>query len=127
VYIIPFSDQSVADSRYVVNEGCVFGKKHRKSRVRFINLSPDAPSYSLEIQGDATTLSDRAFKTATLFKYIADKPKAKLLLRDKSTGQVIFTLPGIEFKKGFVYSVWTKGLTATTVEAQKISLKVSLH
>ncbi|RNL54309.1 hypothetical protein, partial [Pedobacter jejuensis] len=72
-------------------------------------------------------ICNRAFKTATPFKYITDNAKATLLLKDKATGQVLFTLPDVELKKGFVYSVWAKGLNATTVDTQKISLKVSAH
>ncbi|RZJ83975.1 MAG: DUF4397 domain-containing protein, partial [Chryseobacterium sp.] len=102
-------------------------KNLERVQVRFINLSPDAPAYNLEIQNDTTTFNDRTFKSATAFKYIADKTKATLLLKDKATGQVLVTLSDVELKKGFIYSVWAKGLTGTTVDAQKVSLKVSVH
>ncbi|TCD28656.1 DUF4397 domain-containing protein [Pedobacter psychrodurus] len=102
-------------------------KNTEKAQVRFINLSPGAPSYNLEIQGDTTTFNDKAFKAATSFKYVTDKAKVTLLLKDKATGQVLATLADVELKKGFVYTIWSKGLAVTTVDAQKISLKVSAH
>ncbi|RZJ78950.1 MAG: DUF4397 domain-containing protein, partial [Chryseobacterium sp.] len=42
-----------------------------KTKVRFINLIPDAPALTLEIVGDPTAFSNKAFKEYTTFENVA--------------------------------------------------------
>jgi len=97
-----------------------------KAQVRFANLSSDSPAYNLELEGDTTTFSDRAYKTLTPYKYV--KPAIfKVLLRNKATNEVVATSENIELKANKYYTIWAKGLITTTVDAQKIGIQVSQH
>lgn len=95
-----------------------------KAQVRFANLSPNSPSYNLELQGDTTTFSDRAYKTLTPYKYV--KPAIfKVLLRNKTTNEIVASVENVELKANRYYTIWAKGLAGTDVEAQKLGIKVT--
>lgn len=97
-----------------------------KAQIRFANLSSDSPAYNLELQGDTTTFSDRAYKTLTPYKYV--KPAIfKVLLRNKATNDIVATLDNVELKANKYYTIWAKGLVNTTVDAQKLSIQLSEH
>lgn len=97
-----------------------------KAQLRFANLSSDSPAYSLELEGDTTAFADRSYRALTPFKYV--KPAIyKLLLRNTSTNAVVASMENVEFKANKYYTVWAKGLQTTTVEAQKLGIKVSEH
>ena len=98
-----------------------------KPKVRFINLSPDAPVYDFEIEGDTTTFKNKAFKAYTEFKDVAIKTDAKLLIKDHATGAVKATLTDVDLEKGRIYTIWAKGLNNTTETSQALSIKVSRH
>lgn len=98
-----------------------------KARVRFINLSPDAPSYNLEITGDTTAFADRTYKTFTAFKSVNPQTSVVLNLRDKATNAIVASIPNVEFRDQKYYTVWAKGLVTTSVVAQKVTLQVSQH
>jgi hypothetical protein len=102
-------------------------KNNDKAQIRFVNLSPDTTSLSLEIQGDTTSFTNRIFKAASAFKYVAGKSNATFLLKKKATGQVLVTVTDVEIKNGFLYTIWSKGLPITSDADQKLSLKVSSH
>ncbi|MCD0489747.1 DUF4397 domain-containing protein [Pedobacter sp. MC2016-14] len=97
-----------------------------KAKVRFVNLSPDAPALNLEVVGDATPFTDLAYKAFTPFKDVTPAT-ATLKLTNKTTGALVATLENVELKKGKTYTIWAKGLVTTTVDAQKLSIKVTEH
>jgi hypothetical protein len=97
-----------------------------KAQIRFANLSSDAPSLDLELQGDTTSFSDRAYKALTPYKYV--KPAIfKVLLKNKGTNTVVASLDNVELKANKYYTIWAKGLYNTDVVAQKISIQLSEH
>jgi hypothetical protein len=97
-----------------------------KSNVRFINLSADAPAYSLELVGDTTTFNNVAYKAYTRFKDI--KPATyTAILKNTATNATVATLQNVEITKQNSYTIWAKGLTNTTVEQRKLSLQLSRH
>jgi hypothetical protein len=97
-----------------------------KTKLRFGNLSPDAPAMSLEIVGDTTQFANKAYKTFTAFKTI--KPgKFTLNLRNNATNAVVATMPDVELLPDKAYTIWAKGLTTTTVDAQKLGIHIINH
>lgn len=98
-----------------------------KSQIRFINLSPNSPSYSLEIEGDTTAFADKQFKQLTPFKVVNAKAAVKVNLRDKATNAVVATLSNVELKGQNVYTIWAKGIVGATVDSQKIGIEVTKH
>ena len=98
-----------------------------KARVRFINLSADAPAVKLEINGDTTAFANRTFKTFTAFKSVNPQTTVTLTLRDQSSNAVLATLPNVEFRDQTYYTVLAQGLINTTDATVKLSLQVSKH
>jgi hypothetical protein len=86
--------------------------KASSAQIRFINLSPDAPKYSLEIAGDTTSFSNKAFKEFTEFRYVPAKAGITLNLKNTATNEIVATLTDVEFKNDVVYTVWAKGLAS---------------
>ena len=82
------------------------------AQVRFVNLSPDAPNYSLEYVGDTTTFNNRAYKEFTPFKYVPAKTGITLNLKNTATNAVVATLPNIELRNGVIYTIWARGLVS---------------
>lgn len=97
-----------------------------KTKIRFGNLSPDAPAMSLEIVGDTTQFANKAYKTFTAFKNL-QPGKFTLNLKDNATNTVLATMPNVELLANKVYTIWAKGLVNTTVEAQKLGIHVINH
>jgi hypothetical protein len=98
-----------------------------KAQIRFINLSPDAPAYNLEYEGDTTAFTNRAYKDYTAFKNVPAKTGITLNLKNAATNAVVATLPNIELKNRQTYTIWAKGLsvTASPDTTQKLSLKIT--
>lgn len=97
-----------------------------KTKIRFGNLSPDAPSTNLEIVGDTTKFQNNGYKTFTIFKNI-NPGKFTLNLRDAATNSVIATMANVELLPDKIYTIWAKGLINTTVDAQKLGIHLINH
>lgn len=82
-----------------------------KAKVRFINLSADAGSLDLNINGQPTVLfAKQDFKVAS--PYVAVDPNASYTLEVKATGTatVLASLPATKIEKGKIYTVYLRGL-----------------
>ena len=97
-----------------------------KAKIRFANLSADSPSLKMELEGDTTTFTDRAFKTLTAFKNVTPA-KYKITLKNNATGAVVATLADVQIDRANFYTVWAKGLNTTTVTDSKLAIKVDKH
>jgi hypothetical protein len=97
-----------------------------KTKVRFGNLSPDAPAVTLEIVGDTTQFNNQNYKKFSIFKTM--KPgKFTLNIKNTSTNSVLATMANVEFLPDKVYTVWAKGLTSSNVDAQKLGIHIINH
>lgn len=98
-----------------------------KAKIRFINLSPDAPAYSLQYEGDTATFANRAYKEYTPFKNVPAKTSANFNLINTATSAVVATISGIEIKSGGTYSIWAAGLGTPANDTQKLGIKVTFQ
>jgi hypothetical protein len=97
-----------------------------KTKVRFGNLSPDAPAITLEVVGDTTQFKNQGYKVFSGFKTM--KPgKFTLNLKNTSTNSVLATMANVEFLPDKVYTVWAKGLTSASLDAQKLGIHIINH
>lgn len=94
------------------------------AKVRFINLSPDAPELSLTVEGDTTAFSG-TYKNTTAFKNIKVKASHRLVLRNKTSGAELANLGDVAMTSGRFYTFWAKGLINTTETNKKISIKAN--
>lgn len=119
--------KTAEDVDYLVLNDTPSAPGENQANIRFVNLSPDAGSLSLELVGDATNkFDDRVFKAATPFIPVT-AVKSSFVLRDKASGTVKATLNDVMLAKQKTYTIWAKGLETTTTDAFKLSIQVTEH
>lgn len=85
-----------------------------KAKIRFIHLSPDAPSLDFGVQGaDTLIANDKAFKEVEEFSQIEAEETYTFYIGEHSSGNVVHTF---EFtpKTNMIYTIWVKGLFEST-------------
>jgi len=97
-----------------------------KTKVRFINLMPDAPALSMEIVGEPTTFSNKAYKDVTNFENVTSGVRT-ILLKNAATNVTLATLTDYDLKADKIYTIWAKGLIATAITTQNPGLQVINH
>lgn len=96
-----------------------------KAKVRFINLSPDAPALDLAVVGkDVALFTAKAFKESTPF--ISIDPSDSYTFQIKEGANVTATLPATKIEKGKIYTLWAKGLKSKT-DSTKFGLGILSH
>ena len=96
-----------------------------KAGVRFVNLSPNSTSLSLELTGDTTGFKNKVFKGFTTFKPVT-AAKANFVLRD-AANTVVATRDTVNLQNGRVYTIYAKGLATGGTDATKLSIEVTSH
>jgi hypothetical protein len=80
-----------------------------KAFVRFVNLSPDAPSLNLAVTGGSVVINNQFYKQVSSF--VAVDPKTYSFdIQEQSTGKVKTTLTGATFVAGKYYTVMALGM-----------------
>lgn len=80
-----------------------------KALLRFINLSPDAPSLDVFVKDGASVITDKTYKSSS--NYIEVEAKKYIFeLKDHSTGAVKTTLTETTLAEGKIYTIFAKGL-----------------
>jgi len=118
--------KTAEDVDYLVLKDNPSAPKENQANIRFVNLSPDAASLSLELVGDTTKFEDKVFKDFTPFKPVTGA-KSNFVLKDKASGTVKATLNDVELVKQKTYTIWAKGLETTATDAHKLSIQVTEH
>lgn len=97
-----------------------------KAKVRFINLSKDAPALNLGIEGQTTDLfTNKAFYEHTAFTSIT--PGASVTFNIKENTTVKTTLPNVKIEKGKIYTIYAKGLASATIDSLKLRADIYAH
>lgn len=98
-----------------------------KARVRFVNLSPDGGALNLNIEGkDTDVFTNKLFKEYSTFENIDAADKVTFNVKNTAGGTLAAKIQDVKIESGKVYTIWVKGLKATTDET-KISVAVSEH
>jgi Domain of unknown function (DUF4397) len=123
-----FVVDSLANIEVLVLKDSLVAPAAGQSRVRFINLSPDAPAVDVATTGSsATTLfSNVAFKGSTEFK---DVPAGTHSLQVKTTGggTVLLPVPNVDLTRGQFYTFVFRGFVSPPAGASsEQSLKFQL-
>lgn len=82
--------------------------RSEKASLRFINLSPDAPSLDLAIKDKSNIVSNQTYKQANEFLQI-EPGTFDLDIKEKSTGSVKTTL-NVTLAAGRYYTIFVKGM-----------------
>ncbi len=98
-----------------------------KARVRFVNVSPDAPVLNLAVAGATTDLfTDKAYRQYSDFTTIDAAEKVTFTAKNKVTGAVEATLTDAKIESGRNYTIWVKGYKAAT-DITKLGLTIFTH
>lgn len=85
-----------------------------KAKIRFIHLSPDAPSLDFGIdRADTLIGNDKAFKEATDFTSIDVGEEYTFNIIAHSSGEVLDAVV-LAPESGMIYTIWIKGLLGNT-------------
>ena len=100
-----------------------------RPKVRFLNMSTDAGPLVLEVQllGTKTTFAERAYQQVTDYTELTAGTEYTINLVNNATGANVATTVRATFVKGKLYTIWAKGLSAATLDAQKLSIQVSVQ
>ncbi len=79
-----------------------------KAHVRFIHLSPNAPSVDVAVTGGPVLFGDYAFGENSSFTPV-DAGTYNLEVRLAGTSTVVLPLPNISLQAGKIYTVWASG------------------
>lgn len=116
LYLIDKNDKM--DALLVIDDASVTSTT--KAFVKFINLSPDAPALSLDINGGASLFNNKTYKSGTEFVQVEPKTYS-FDIKDSATGQVKTTLTDIQFAAGRYYTIISRGMLSPGANDQSFS------
>jgi hypothetical protein len=80
-----------------------------KAKIRFLNLSPDAPEVNLYAEGNETALfSGQSFKEASDFIEV-DAKELDFQVKLASGGDAILNVPNARLQDGWIYTILVRG------------------
>lgn len=98
-----------------------------KAKIRFVNLSPDGGSLSLNVNGAPTDLvANKAFKEFSTFELVDAAENVTLNIKNATGGAIETTITNVKLEDGKIYTVYAKGLKANNDDT-RFSAKVFPH
>jgi hypothetical protein len=94
-----------------------------KGKVRFVQLSPDAPNMSIDIESTPNLFSDRAYKSYTDFIPV-DAGNYTFKVRQTGSNTVKFSKFDVQIDGGGLYTVMVIGLWSGAVTEPPLDIKV---
>ncbi|MFI5161385.1 MAG: DUF4397 domain-containing protein [Sphingobacteriales bacterium] len=89
--------------------------------IRFVDLSPDAPTVDLALN-DSVKVSNKSFKGASSFIPVAGNKTYSFQVLKKGTTTVLASLSNITLTSGYVYTIMLTGLSAGSTSVDKLSV-----
>lgn len=97
-----------------------------KAKIRFVDLSADAPNMDLVIEGSSTSFTNKAYKAYTDF-IVIDPTTYKLNIRQTGNTTVKLAVPDIFFDTGGIYTIMAIGLWNGTISDHVLDIEVIKH
>jgi hypothetical protein len=94
-----------------------------KATVRFINLSPDAGTLTLNQTGGASLSADQAYKGYSAFTS-AEAKTYSLEIQDKAKGTVLTKLENVTLAAGKIYTIVAAGMVTPATNDQPLKIHV---
>lgn len=120
-----FAVNSVSNIEAIVLEDDLTAPASGKAHVRFIHLSPDAPSVDITLTDGTVVFGDFQFKEASAFSPL-NAGTYDLQARVAGTSTVALNLPGIQLEAGKIYTVFAKGFLGGS-GAQALSAQIIVN
>lgn len=112
--------------KYLLTQDDLSAPAADKAKIRFINLSKDAPALSLRINGkDADLFTDKAFYEYTTFTAV--DPGESVTFNIKAGADVKATVPNVKIEKGKIYTIYAKGISTATIDSLKLGAAIYTH
>jgi len=98
-------------------------------RLRFSNMSPDAPALDLYVKGNVTPIaSNITYKSAGAFFSYPSEGNVVFEIRKNGQSTLLATADAVNLYRGNVYTVWTGGYTGGSDAAgTRIRLEIFSH
>jgi hypothetical protein len=98
-----------------------------RALVRFINLSPDAASLTLQLVllNTSPTFENVGFKAPTAYQEFDEKTSYTVTLRNGVTGTDVLPETAYTFERGKMYTIWSSGNLAGTTATDRIKLTLT--
>jgi hypothetical protein len=98
-----------------------------KAKVRFVNLSPDGGTLSLNLNGNATDIvTNKAFKEYSDFIVVDAAESVNFNIKNTTNNNVETTLSNVKVEEGKIYTIYAKGLKANNDDT-RFSAKLFVH
>jgi len=96
-----------------------------RPKIKFLNLSPDAGTLSLEFEllNDTRTFPGVAYKAYTAYQEFDEKSSYQIRLYGSSTQPLVESEQS--FDRGKLYTIWVTGSLNTTIEAQQLRIHIT--
>jgi hypothetical protein len=112
--------------KYLLTEDDLSAPAADKAKVRFINLSKDAPALSLRINGkDADLFTSKAFYEYTTFSAVDPGESVTFNINEGTTPKA--TLANVKIEKGKIYTIYAKGIATATIDSLKLRAAIYTH
>nr|WP_121269947.1 DUF4397 domain-containing protein [Pedobacter schmidteae] len=112
--------------RFLLTEDDLSAPAADKAKIRFINLSKDAPALSLKIRGKETNLfTDKAFYEYTTFSAVDPGESVTFDINAGATAKA--SLANVKIEKGKIYTIYAKGISTATIDSLKTSAAIYTH
>jgi hypothetical protein len=113
------------DKKFLLVEDDLSAPAADKAKVRFINLSKDAPALSLGIHDKATLFTDKAFYEYTTFSAV--DPGESVTFDIKAGNDLKATVPNVKIEKGKIYTIYAKGISTAAIDSLKLGAAIYTH
>jgi hypothetical protein len=94
-----------------------------QAKVRFVQLSPDAPNINIDIEDKPNLFADRTYKSYTDF-IVIDAGNYNLRVRQAGSNTVKFSKFDVQIDGGGIYTIVAIGLWSGTVTEPPLDIKI---
>lgn len=97
-----------------------------RAKIKFLNLSPDAQSLSLEMRllNTSKSFDNVKYKSYSDYQDFDEKSTYSILLKNAADDELVLELDE-NFEKGKLYTIWTTGSLVSTAPANSIALHIT--
>lgn len=109
-YTLMFADKSPKTAIIMVEDD-LSAPAAEKAKIRFVNLSPDAPALDLFVGGKTDALvTKKAFKEVSTFVNVDPGVDLSFQIKENGKTEVLASLAKFTLEKGKIYTIWARGL-----------------
>lgn len=94
------------------------------AKIRFVNVSPDAPAVDFAVKDSTALVTNKAFKGYSSFVPIKGNSHYIFEVRQKGTNTVLATSTNANLLSGFVYTIWFHGLANSVSTNDKLAADI---